>query len=115
MVPEAMRQIESVTMDELRLTSQFSSRQGANLPAVAVGFEVNPGFWALDGSRVRLQTTLLDVDGNGTEQRVEWEKRFENDVRLRMVWSSQARGVCPSCVNSQLGDLGGDLWYRWEF
>ena len=115
MVPEAIRQIESVTMDELRLTSQFSSRQGANLPAVAVGFEVNPGFWALDGSRVRLQTTLLDVDGNGTEQRVEWEKRFENDVRLRMVWSSQARGVCPSCVNSQLGDLGGDLWYRWEF
>lgn len=115
MVPEAMRQIESVTMDELRLTSQFSSRQGANLPAVAVGFEVNPGFWALDGSRVRLQTTLLDVDGNGTEQRVEWEKRFENDVRLRMVWSSQARGICPSCVNSQLGDLGGDVWYRWEF
>lgn len=117
-LPDAVREMGAVSVDELRLTSQFSSRQGANVPAVAVGFEMNPGPWLLfglvDESHLRLQSTLIDVDGNGTEQRLEWEKRFDNELRLRLVWSSQDRGSCPNC-NNQWGDFGGDVWYRWEF
>lgn len=113
-LPEAVRESGLVAVDELRLTSQFSSRQGASVPAVALGLEVNPGIWGVDGSRVRLQSTLLDVDGNGTEQKVEWEKRFENNVRLRLVWNNQDRGVGEGTTN-EWGDLGGDVWYRWEF
>ena len=85
-----------------------------NVPAVAVGFEVDPGIAVLGGSHLRLQSTLIDVAGNGTEQRVEWTKRFDNDLRLRFVWRSQDRGACPNCLND-FGDPGLDLWYRWEF
>lgn len=113
-LPEAVRKSSALSLDELRLTSQFSARAGASVPAVAVGMEVNPGLWGVDGSRLRLQSTLLDTTGSGTQQRVEWEKRFENNVRLRVVWDSEDDGTCPSCTN-QWGDLGGDLWYRWEF
>lgn len=113
-LPEAVRKSSALSLDELRLTSQFSSRAGASVPAVALGMEVNPGLWGIDGSRLRLQSTLVDTTGNGTEQKVEWEKRFDNNVRLRMVWNSEDDGTCPSCTN-QWGDLGGDLWYRWEF
>lgn len=113
-LPEAMRRSNVLSLDELRLTSQFSMRAGASVPAVALGMEVNPGLWGVDGSRLRLQSTLVDATGSGTEQRVEWEKRFENNVRLRLVWNSEDDGSCPSCSN-QWGDLGGDIWYRWEF
>lgn len=113
-LPEAVRRSSALSLDELRLTSQFSVRAGASVPAVALGMEVNPGLWGIDGSRLRLQSTLVDTTGAGTEQRVEWEKRFENNVRLRMVWNSEDDGSCPACTN-QWGDLGGDLWYRWEF
>ena len=113
-LPEAVRKSSALSLDELRLTSQFSVRAGASVPAVALGMEVNPGLWGVDGSRLRLQSTLLDTTGSGTQQRVEWEKRFENNVRLRVVWDSEDDGTCPSCTN-QWGDLGGDLWYRWEF
>lgn len=113
-LPEAVRKSSALSLDELRLTSQFSARAGASVPAVALGMEVNPGLWGVDGSRLRLQSTLLDTTGSGTQQRVEWEKRFENNVRLRVVWDSEDDGTCPSCTN-QWGDLGGDLWYRWEF
>lgn len=113
-LPEAMRRSNVLALDELRLTSQFSLRAGASVPAVALGMEVNPGLWGVDGSRLRLQSTLVDATGSGTEQRVEWEKRFDNNVRLRLVWNSEDDGSCPSCAN-QWGDLGGDIWYRWEF
>jgi hypothetical protein len=113
-LPEAMQKSSALSLDELRLTSQFSPRVGGSVPAVALGMEVNPGLWGVDGSRLRLQSTLVDSTGSGTEQRVEWEKRFDNNVRLRMVWSSEDDGNCPACTN-QWGDLGGDLWYRWEF
>lgn len=113
-LPEAVRKSSALSLDELRLTSQFSVRAGASVPAVALGMEVNPGLWGVDGSRLRLQSTLLDTTGSGTQQRVEWEKRFDNNVRLRVVWDSEDDGTCPSCTN-QWGDLGGDLWYRWEF
>jgi TamB, inner membrane protein subunit of TAM complex len=113
-LPDAVRRSNVLALDELRLTSQFSMRAGANLPAVALGMEVNPGLWGIDGSRLRLQSTLVDATGAGTERRVEWEKRFDNNVRLRLNWKSQDDGSCPSCVN-QWGDLGGDVWYRWEF
>lgn len=113
-LPEAVRESEVLSVDELRLTSAYSQRQQGTVPAVMVGFEVNPGFWGIDGSRLRLQSTLVDNDGSGTDQRVEWEKRFDNDLRLRLVWASQDKGACPSCTN-QWGDFGGDVWYRWEF
>jgi hypothetical protein len=103
-----------VTVDELRLTSQFSERQAGTVPALSLSLEVNPGLFFFDGSRLRLMSTLLDRDGTGTEQRVEWEKRFDNDVRMRLVWTSENERDCPSCT-SQWGDLGGDVWYRWEF
>ena len=44
----------------------------------------------------------------------EWEKRFDNNLRLRLVWNSQDQTACPQC-NNQWGDVGGDVWYRWEF
>ena len=113
-LPEAVRRSNVLALDELKLTSQFSVRAGASVPAVALGMEVNPGLQALDGSRLRLQSTLVDATGGGTEQKVEWEKRFDNNVRLRLVWNSEDDGSCPSCTN-QWGDLGGDVWYRWEF
>ncbi len=113
-LPDAVRGNGVLTVDELRLTSQFSSRQQSNVPAVRVGFEVNPGFWGLDGSKLRLQSTLLDATGQGTDQSVEWEKRFDNDLRFRLTWRSQDRGACPQCTN-QWGDVGADLRYRWEF
>lgn len=113
-LPEAVRRSNVLALDELKLTSQFSLRAGASVPAVALGMEVNPGLQAIDGSRLRLQSTLVDATGGGTEQKVEWEKRFDNNVRLRLVWNSEDDGSCPSCAN-QWGDLGGDLWYRWEF
>lgn len=113
-LPEAVRRSNVLALDELKLTSQFSLRAGASVPAVALGMEVNPGLQAIDGSRLRLQSTLVDATGNGTEQKVEWEKRFDNNVRLRLVWNSEDDGSCPSCAN-QWGDLGGDVWYRWEF
>jgi autotransporter translocation and assembly factor TamB len=113
-LPDAVKKSNVLALDELKLTSQFSMRAGASLPAVALGMEVNPGLWGIDGSRLRLQSTLVDATGNGTERRVEWEKRFDNNVRLRLNWSSEDDGSCPSCVN-QWGDLGGDVWYRWEF
>ncbi|HEY4222629.1 MAG TPA: translocation/assembly module TamB domain-containing protein [Myxococcota bacterium] len=113
-LPEAVRKSSALQLDELRLTSAFSERAGASVPAVALGMEVNPGLWGIDGSRLRLQSTLVDTTGSGTEQRVEWEKRFDNNIRLRMSWSSEDTGTCPSCTN-QWGDLGGDVWYRWEF
>jgi autotransporter translocation and assembly factor TamB len=113
-LPEAVRKSSALSLDELRLTSQFSVRAGASVPAVALGMEVNPGLWGVDGSRLRLQSTLFDTTGAGTQQRVEWEKRFDNNVRLRVVWDSEDDGTCPSCTN-QWGDFGGDLWYRWEF
>lgn len=113
-LPEAVRRSNVLALDELRLTSQFSLRAGASVPAVALGMEVNPGLQVLDGSRLRLQSTLVDATGSGTEQKVEWEKRFENNVRMRLVWNSEDDGSCPSCAN-QWGDLGGDIWYRWEF
>jgi len=113
-LPEAVRDSGVLSVDELRLTSAYSQRQQGTVPAVMVGFEVNPGFWGIDGSRLRLQSTLVDNDGSGTDQRVEWEKRFDNDLRLRLVWASQDKGACPNCTN-QWGDFGGDVWYRWEF
>jgi hypothetical protein len=113
-LPEAVRKSSALQLDELRLTSQFSNRAGASVPAVALGMEVNPGLWGIDGSRLRLQSTLVDPTGSGTEQRVEWEKRFDSNVRLRLSWTSDDTGTCPSCTN-QWGDLGGDVWYRWEF
>ena len=111
-VPQAVRDIDWLSMDELRLTSQFSTRQGANVPAVAVGFEVNPGHPLLDGSHLRLQTTLFDEQGQ-QQQRVELEKRFENNLRLRASWNSHDEFLCQGCTT--IGDPGVDLRYRFEY
>jgi hypothetical protein len=113
-LPDAVRDSGVLKVDELRLTSQFSRRQQGTVPAVSVGFEVNPGFWGVDGSKLRLSSTLVDSGGTGTDQRIEWEKRFDNNLRLRLSWRSQDQGACPQCSN-QWGDVGGDIWYRWEF
>lgn len=111
-VPQAVRDIDWLTMDELRLTSQFSTRQGTNIPAVAVGFEVNPGHPLLDGSHLRLQTTLFDDQGQ-QQQRVELEKRFDNNLRLRASWNSHDEALCQGCTT--IGDPGVDLRYRFEY
>ncbi len=114
-LPESVRDMGIVAVDELRLTSVFSERQGASVPAVALSFEMNPGwFWGLaDDSRLKLQSTLVDTGGAGTEQRVEWEKRFDNDVRFRFVWRKEESGTGGQAT--QNGDFGADAWYRWEF
>ncbi|MFZ9889307.1 MAG: translocation/assembly module TamB domain-containing protein, partial [Myxococcota bacterium] len=114
-LPKSFREKGFVAVDELRLTSVFSERQGASVPAVALSVELNPGLlWGLaDQSRLRLQSTLVDTGGSGPEQRVEWEKRFANDVRFRFVWRKQDTGLGGQA--SQNGDFGADAWYRWEF
>lgn len=114
-LPESVRDMGIVAVDELRLTSVFSERQGASVPAVSLSFEMNPGwFWGLaDDSRLKLQSTLVDTGGAGPEQRVEWEKRFDNDLRFRFVWKKEESGTGGQA--SQNGDFGADAWYRWEF
>lgn len=114
-LPESVRDMGIVAVDELRLTSVFSERQGASVPAVSLSFEMNPGwFWGLaDDSRLKLQSTLVDTGGAGTDQRVEWEKRFDNDVRFRFVWRKEESGTGGQA--STTGDFGADAWYRWEF
>ena len=82
--------------------------------AVAVGFALNPGFDLLDGSRLKLQTTLFDDGGAPPQQSVQWEKRFDNNLRLNVRWDSQDQSGCQGCSN-QWGDPGVDLRWRVEF
>ncbi|MCP4503683.1 MAG: hypothetical protein GY822_27460 [Deltaproteobacteria bacterium] len=114
LVPEAVRELGVFNMDELRLTSQFSERQGANVPAVAVGFGLDPGVDFLDGSRLKLQTTVFDDGGGTPQQSVQWEKRFDNNLRLNVRWDSQDESGCQGCRN-QFGDPGIDLRWSEEF
>jgi hypothetical protein len=115
--PDAVRDMGIVAVDDLRLTSMFSERQYASVPAVSLSFEVNPGLlWGVaDGSRLRLQSTLVDAGGHGTEQRVEWENRFDSYVRFRFVWKNEESGQGTGSQAYQYGDFGADAWYRWEF
>jgi hypothetical protein len=113
-VPDSMRD-GIVAVEDVRLSSMFSERQTASIPAVTVSLEMRPGWALVDGSRLKLQSSLVDEGGNGTEQRVEWEKRFDNDMRLRLTWNSQDTGSGEAGDAYQFGDLGLDAWYRWEF
>ena len=101
LIPSSIADTEALSLDELRLTTAFSERDGSNVPAVVMGVEL------FDGMRLRIQSTLLEDAGGDTEQKMELEQRLKGKLRWRLVWDSAGE--------SNLGDAGADMWYRWEF
>ena len=87
-----------------RILSELSRRDYQPLKAKALARKLNVG----DDDYPAFRRTVKDLVQDG---RIDLGK---NNVRLRVVWDSEDDGTCPSCTN-QWGDLGGDLWYRWEF
>ncbi|GEM_PF-3603604 len=101
LIPASIADTDALSLDELRLTTAFSEKDGSNVPAVVMGVEL------FEGMRLRIQSTLLE-DGEGdTEQKMELEQRLKGKLRWRLVWDSSGE--------SSIGDAGADMWYRWEF
>ncbi|MBN4077330.1 translocation/assembly module TamB domain-containing protein [Sulfobacillus acidophilus] len=101
LVPNNFKHSSLVSLDELRFFSAFSHTEGLSLPAIGLGADV------FNGLRLRLQSTLMGNEKGSFEQKLELEQRLNKKVHWRLTWESEGE--------SNFGDAGADLWYRWDF